>query len=103
MRQAVRIIKQCVEKLRSAEGQGPVIVNDNKIVSPRRGAMKRSIEAMIEQFKLYAEGFRVPKGEFYAAVEAPKACERQCRGQHVRPVSAKLQGHCRCGRPDAQR
>jgi NADH-quinone oxidoreductase subunit D len=72
MRQSVRIIKQSVERLRSPEGQGPVIAEDQHIVPPQRPMMKRSMEAMIEHFKLYTEGFRVPKGEVYAAVEAPK-------------------------------
>jgi NADH-quinone oxidoreductase subunit D len=72
MRQAVRIMKQCLEKLRMAEGQGPVSVLDNKIVPPKRGEMKRSMEALIHHFKLYTEGFHVPPGEVYAAVEAPK-------------------------------
>ncbi|MBX6426142.1 MAG: NADH-quinone oxidoreductase subunit D [Variibacter sp.] len=72
MRQSIRIMKQCLEKLRSPEGQGPVMVDDNKIVPPRRGEMKRSMEALIHHFKLYTEGFRVPPGEVYAAVEAPK-------------------------------
>ena len=72
MRQAVRIMKQCLERLRSPEGQGPVILEDHRIAAPRRPVMKRSMEAMIEHFKLYTEGFRVPKGEVYAAVEAPK-------------------------------
>ena len=72
MRQSVRIMKQCVEKLRMAEGQGPVSVLDNKIVPPKRGEMKRSMEALIHHFKLYTEGFHVPPGEVYAAVEAPK-------------------------------
>jgi NADH-quinone oxidoreductase subunit D len=72
MRQSVRIMKQCIEKLRVAEGQGPVAVEDNKIVPPRRGEMKRSMEALIHHFKLYTEGVHVPQGEIYAAVEAPK-------------------------------
>jgi NADH-quinone oxidoreductase subunit D len=72
MRQAVRIMKQCVEELRSADGQGPVLLQDYKIVPPRRAEMKRSMEALIQQFKLYTEGHRVPPGEVYAAVEAPK-------------------------------
>jgi NADH-quinone oxidoreductase subunit D len=72
MRQSVRIMKQCLEKLRSAAGQGPVTHPDNKIVPPRRGEMKRSMEALIHHFKLYTEGFHVPPGEVYAAVEAPK-------------------------------
>ena len=73
MRQSVRIMKQCIEKLRAPEGQGPVVVEDNKIVPPRRGEMKRSMEATIHHFKLYSEGHRVPAGEVYAAVEAPRA------------------------------
>src|SRR5437588_53281 len=72
MRQSVRIMKQCLEKLRSAEGEGPVHVTDYKIVPPKRAEMKRSMDALIHHFKHYTEGFRVPKGEVYAAVEAPK-------------------------------
>jgi len=72
MRQSVRIMKQCLEKLRSPEGQGPVNTSDGKIVPPRRGEMKRSMEALIHHFKLYTEGFHVPEGEVYSAVEAPK-------------------------------
>ena len=72
MRQSIRIMKQCIAKLREPDGQGPVMVVDNKIVPPRRGEMKRSMEALIHHFKLYTEGFHVPEGEVYAAVEAPK-------------------------------
>ena len=72
MRQSVRIMKQCIAKLREPAGQGPVAVQDNKIFPPRRGEMKRSMEALIHHFKLYTEGFHVPEGEVYAAVEAPK-------------------------------
>ncbi|MGQ7791937.1 NADH-quinone oxidoreductase subunit D [Faunimonas sp. B44] len=72
MRQSVRIMKQCVEKLRSAEGAGAVSSTDGKIVPPKRAAMKTSMEALIHHFKLYTEGFHVPAGEVYAAVEAPK-------------------------------
>ena len=72
MRQSTKIMKQCVEKLRSAAGQGPVTVDDHKIVPPKRGEMKRSMEALIHHFKLYTEGYHVPAGEVYAAVEAPK-------------------------------
>ncbi len=72
MRQSVRIMKQCLEKLRSPDGQGPVMVEDNKIVPPRRAEMKRSMEALIHHFKLFTEGFHVPAGEVYAAAEAPK-------------------------------
>jgi NADH-quinone oxidoreductase subunit D len=72
MRQSIRIMKQVIAKLREPDGQGPVSVLDNKIVPPRRGEMKRSMEALIHHFKLYTEGFHVPAGEIYAAVEAPK-------------------------------
>lgn len=72
MRQSAKIMKQCCDKLRAAEGQGPVSAVDQKIVPPKRGEMKKSMEALIHHFKLYTEGFHVPAGEVYAAVEAPK-------------------------------
>jgi NADH-quinone oxidoreductase subunit D len=72
MRQSIRIMKQCVNKLMSAEGRGPHVHDDNKIVPPKRGEMKKSMEALIHHFKLYTEGYHVPAGEVYAAVEAPK-------------------------------
>jgi NADH-quinone oxidoreductase subunit D len=72
MRQSTRIMKQCVEKLNSPEGQGPVSSTDGKVVPPKRGEMKGSMEALIHHFKLYTEGYKVPAGEVYAAVEAPK-------------------------------
>ena len=72
MRQATRIMKQCIEKLNRPVGQGPVNTDDGKIVPPKRGEMKRSMEALIHHFKLYTEGYHVPPGEVYAAVEAPK-------------------------------
>jgi NADH-quinone oxidoreductase subunit D len=72
MRQSVRIMTQCIQKLRAPDGQGPIVVQDNKISPPRRGEMKRSMEALIHHFKLYTEGVHVPAGEVYVAVEAPK-------------------------------
>ena len=72
MRQSIKIMKQCLEKLCAPEGRGAVAVDDNKIVPPKRAEMKRSMEALIHHFKLYTEGFHVPAGEVYAAVEAPK-------------------------------
>jgi NADH-quinone oxidoreductase subunit D len=65
-------MKQCLEKLNSAEGAGPVAAVDGKVVPPDRATMKRSMEALIHHFKLYTEGYHVPAGEVYAAVEAPK-------------------------------
>jgi len=70
MRQSVRIMQQCVEKL--GKTGGPVLTEDGKVAPPRRGEMKRSMEALIHHFKLYTEGFHVPEGEVYACVEAPK-------------------------------
>ena len=70
MRQSVKIMRQCCKLLR--ETPGPVSAKDNKVVPPKRGEMKRSMEALIHHFKLYTEGFHVPPGEVYAAVEAPK-------------------------------
>ncbi len=72
MRQSVRIMKQCIAKLRAPDGKGPIATMDGKVAPPKRGEMKRSMEALIHHFKLYTEGFRVPQGEIYAAVEAPK-------------------------------
>ena len=72
MRESIKIMKQCIAKLRAPDGQGPVSVIDNKVVPPKRGEMKKSMEALIHHFKLYTEGFHVPAGEVYAAVEAPK-------------------------------
>ncbi len=72
MRQSTSIMKQCVEKLMRADGRGPVMTQNHKITPPSRGEMKRSMEALIHHFKLFTEGFHVPAGEVYAAVEAPK-------------------------------
>jgi len=68
MRQSLRIMKQCIEMMPG----GPVHAEDGKVVPPSRAEMKRSMEALIHHFKLYTEGYRVPEGEVYAAVEAPK-------------------------------
>jgi NADH-quinone oxidoreductase subunit D len=72
MRESIKIMKQCCEKLMSADGGGPVTAAASKVVPPKRAEMKRSMEALIHHFKLYTEGFHVPAGEVYAAVEAPK-------------------------------
>ncbi len=68
MRESVKLIKQCVEKMPA----GAIVVDDPKIAPPKRGEMKHSMEAMINHFKLYTEGYNVPAGETYSAVEAPK-------------------------------
>jgi NADH-quinone oxidoreductase subunit D len=72
MRQSVRIMKQVIKKLNEPDGKGPVSSTDGKVVPPKRAEMKRSMEAIIHHFKLYTEGYHVPAGEVYAAVEAPK-------------------------------
>ncbi len=72
IRESVKIMKQCIEKLSGADGQGPISSKDGKVVPPSRPEMKRSMEALIHHFKLYTEGYKVPAGEVYAAVEAPK-------------------------------
>jgi NADH-quinone oxidoreductase subunit D len=68
MRQSLAIMKQCIDEMPG----GPVRTQDNKIAPPSRGEMKQSMEALIHHFKLYTEGYRVPEGETYTAVEAPK-------------------------------
>jgi NADH-quinone oxidoreductase subunit D len=72
MRESVKIMKQCVAMLLSSAGAGPISSTDGKIVPPKRDLMKRSMESLIHHFKLYTEGYKVPAGEVYAAVEAPK-------------------------------
>jgi len=71
MKQSISIMKQAIAKIRE-EGPGPVMTTDGKVAPPRRAMMKESMEALIHHFKLYTEGFHVPAGEVYAAVEAPK-------------------------------
>lgn len=68
MRQSLRIIEQCIAQM----PEGPVLAENNKVTPPNRADMKNSMEALIHHFKLYTEGFHVPEGESYTAVEAPK-------------------------------
>ncbi|MFC5355429.1 NADH-quinone oxidoreductase subunit D [Azospirillum himalayense] len=68
MRQSNRMIRQCLKEL----PEGPVRAEDRKVSPPPRGEMKRSMEALIHHFKLFTEGFHVPAGETYTAIEAPK-------------------------------
>lgn len=70
MRQSTSLMKQCCELLRQTPG--PVMAEDSKFTVPKRDTMKQSMEALIHHFKLYTEGVKVPEGEVYAAVEAPK-------------------------------
>ena len=68
MRQSASIILQCLSKIK----KGEIMIDNNKISPPKRSDMKQSMEALIHHFKLFTEGYRVPKGEIYYAVEAPK-------------------------------
>jgi len=68
IRQSISIIKQSIDQIKP----GDVSINDNKITPPKRNKMKKSMESLIHHFKLFTEGYRVPKGETYTAVEAPK-------------------------------
>ncbi len=70
MRQSNRIIRQCIEWLRS--NPGPVIIDDYKLIPPSRESMKGDMESLIHHFKLFTEGYFVPEGEAYAAIEHPK-------------------------------
>jgi NADH-quinone oxidoreductase subunit D len=70
MRQSARLIAQCVTWLRA--NPGPVMLDDHKIVPPRRADMKGDMESLIHHFKLFTEGYTVPAGETYAAIEHPK-------------------------------
>ena len=70
MRESNKIIRQCVKWLR--DNPGPVLLDDHKVVPPRREKMKEDMEALIHHFKLFTEGYCLPEGEIYSAVEAPK-------------------------------
>lgn len=70
MRQSNHIIKQCIQWLKM--NPGPVMLDDNKITPPSRTAMKKDMESLIHHFKLFTEGYYIPPGEAYAAVEHPK-------------------------------
>jgi NADH-quinone oxidoreductase subunit D len=74
MRQANRIVRQCIDWLRndSAKGAGPVITDNHKVAPPSREKMKAGMEDLIHHFKLFTEGMHVPPGEAYAAIEHPK-------------------------------
>ena len=68
MRESIKIVNQCLEKIKP----GDISITDNKITPPKRNTMKKSMESLIHHFKLFTEGYRVPAGETYCAVEAPK-------------------------------
>ena len=68
MRESLKIIKQCLAEMPS----GPVKTDNHKVTPPSRGDMKNSMESLIHHFKLFTEGYHVPAGDTYTAVEAPK-------------------------------
>ena len=70
MRESNRIIKQCIDWLRVNDG--PIMLDNNKVAPPKREEMKSDMESLIHHFKLFTEGFCLPEGEAYAAVEHPK-------------------------------
>ena len=70
MRQSTKIIQQCIKWLR--DNPGSVMIEDNKFASPKRDQVKHDMESLIYHFKLFTEGYSVPKGEVYAAIEHPK-------------------------------
>ena len=68
MRESIKIMVQCLNQMPAGE----VINRDSKIAAPKRDDMKKSMESIIHHFKFFTEGFHVPEGEIYSAVEAPK-------------------------------
>src|SRR3546814_20605598 len=91
MRQSVRIIEQCVRWLRV--NPGPVLLDNYKVSPPSREEMKDDMEALIHHFKLFSEGYCVPAGATYAAVEAPKgefACSDRQRVRKGRSWSIRV-------------
>ena len=97
MRQSNRIIAQCVEWLR--QNPGPVMIDDRKVRPPRREEMKGDMESLIHHFKLMTEGYSVPEGETYAAIEHPKGefgiyLVVRRREQAVPPEDPPARGSC---------
>ena len=68
MKESLKIIHQCIDNI----PKGHVMIQNNKVTPPKRKLMKTSMESLIHHFKLYTEGYKVPKGETYTSVEAPK-------------------------------
>jgi NADH-quinone oxidoreductase subunit D len=106
MRQSLKIMRQCIHEMPAGE----VLTEDRKIAPPRRAEMKQSMEALIHHFKLYTEGYKIPAGEVYAAVEAPKGefgvylvsdgtnkpyrCKIRAPGfAHLQAMDMMLEGH----------
>ena len=70
MRQSNHIIQQCIQWLE--ENPGPIMIDNNKLAPPKRSAMKHDMESLIYHFKLFTEGYSVPEGNVYSAIEHPK-------------------------------
>ena len=71
MRESTRIVRQCLDKLERMDGE-PWIADDRKVVLPPREELHTSMESLIHHFKIVTEGFRVPEGEIYTAIESPR-------------------------------
>jgi NADH-quinone oxidoreductase subunit D len=71
MRESVRIVEQCLDRLEHMEGE-PWIADDRKVVLPPRHELHTSMESLIHHFKIVTEGFRVPEGEAYVTIESPR-------------------------------
>jgi len=94
MYESLNIIKQALKSLPA----GLVKTDDRKIVPPERADMKHSMESLIHHFKLYSEGFNVPKNETYACVEAPKGKPYRCKIKapgflHLQSLNSMSKGH----------
>jgi len=71
MRESVRIVEQCLDRLEHMEGE-PWIADDRKVVLPPRHELHTSMESLIHHFKIVTEGYRVPEGEIYVTIESPR-------------------------------
>ena len=99
MRESVKIIQQCLAKMKP----GPVKVQDRKFTPPPRAEMKRSMEALIHHFKLYTEGYHVPAGATYTAVETPEGRVRRLSGRRRHQQALSLQDPADRVRPSCRR
>ena len=104
MRQSVRIVAQCLDRLEEMEGE-PWIADDRKVVLPPREELHTSMESLIHHFKIVTEGFRVPEGEVYVAIESPRG-ELGCYvvlGRRPEAVAGQASAHRPSWRSQAPR
>ena len=98
MRESVRIVSQCIDRLEQMQGE-PWIADDRKVVLPPREELHTSMESLIHHFKIVTEGFRVPEGEVYVGVESPAAS----RAATSSPTAARSRGASSSARPRSPR